>query len=59
MSYSLLKPQIDNAIINPNPVDQNKQFKIQIAVSEIEIILEPTIIYCGTFYCGEDGELSS
>jgi hypothetical protein len=57
MTYTLSKPKVDAATIAPNPVDQNKQFLIQISVSEIEIILEPTVIYCGTFYCGEDGEI--
>lgn len=54
---TLLKPSIDDATITPNPVNQNTAFLIQIVVSEIEITLEPTIIYCGTFYCGEDGEI--
>lgn len=54
---TLLKPSIDSATITPNPVSQNAPFLIAISVSEIEIILEPLIIYCGTFYCGEDGEL--
>jgi len=54
---TLLKPSIDNVAINPNPVNQNAAYLIQISVSEIEIILEPIIIYCGSFYCGEDGEL--
>lgn len=58
MSYTLLKPQIDVVEINPNPVDQNKPYLIQVSVSEIELELEPTIVYCGTFYCGEDGELA-
>lgn len=57
MTYTLLKPQIDNAIIAPNPVDQNSPYLIQVSVSEIEVILEPTIIYCGSFYCGEDGDI--
>ena len=57
MTYTLSKPKVDAATIAHNPVDQNKQFLIQISVSEIEIILEPTVIYCGTFYCGEDGEI--
>lgn len=57
MTYTLLKPQIDNANITPNPVDQNSPYLIAISVSEIEVILEPTIIYCGSFYCGEDGEI--
>lgn len=58
MTYTLLKPQIDTAAITPNPVDQNKPYLIQITVTEIEVILEPAIIYCGAFYCGEEGELS-
>lgn len=58
MTYKLLKPQIDTATLTPNPVEQNKSFLIEVSVSEIEIVLEPTVIYCGTFYCGEDGELS-
>lgn len=58
MSYILLKPHIDNIDINPNPVDQNKPYLIQVSVSEIEVELEPTVIYCGTFYAGEDGELA-
>lgn len=57
MTYTLLKPRIDNATIIPNPVDHNKPYLIEISVSEIEMILEPTIIYCGSFYCGEDGEI--
>lgn len=54
---TLLKPSIDGVTITPNPVNQNTAFLIAISVSEIEIILEPTTVYCGTFYCGEDGEL--
>lgn len=57
MTYTLLKPKIDSVNISPNPVEQNKPYLIQAEISEIEVILEPTIIYCGTFYCGEDGEL--
>lgn len=57
MTYKLLKPCINDAFITPNPVDQNKPYLIQVSISEIEIILEPTIIYCGTFYCGEYGEI--
>lgn len=54
---TLLKPSIDGAAITPNPVNQNAAFLIAVSVSEIEVILEPIIVYCGTFYCGEDGEV--
>ena len=54
---TLLKPQIDTIMITPNPVNQNTPYFIQISVTEIEIILEPIIVYSGTFYCGEDGEI--
>lgn len=57
MMATLLKPSIDNATITPNPVNQNTAFLIAISASEIEIILEPIVIYCGSFYCGEDGEI--
>lgn len=53
----ILKPNIDSVVINPNPVNHNASFLIQVSVSEIEIVLEPTVIYCGTFYCGENGDI--
>jgi hypothetical protein len=53
MSYTLLVPQIDAVSITPNPVNQNAAFLIAITVSEIEQILEPILIYSGTFYAGE------
>lgn len=56
MIYTMLKPKVDSVEIAPNPVNQNAAYKIQVSVSEIEIILEPIIVYSGTFYCGEDGE---
>jgi hypothetical protein len=54
MSYTLLVPQIDSVSISPNPVNANTSYLIAIAVSEIEQILEPIIIYSGTFYSGEE-----
>jgi len=54
---TILKPSIEGVLINPNPVNHNTAFLIQVSVSEIEAILEPTIIYCGIFYCGEDGQI--
>lgn len=54
MSYTLLIPQIDSVSITPNPVNQNTAFLIAVAVSEIEQILEPIIMYSGTFYSGEE-----
>lgn len=53
MSYTLLVPQVDTVAIVPNPVDANTSFFIAISVSEIEQILEPILIYSGTFYAGE------
>lgn len=53
MSYTLLVPKVDTVSIVPNPVIANTSFLIAIAVSEIEQILEPIIIYSGTFYAGE------
>lgn len=53
MSYTLLIPQIDSVTMTPNPVNANTSYLIAIAVSEIEQILEPILIYSGTFYAGE------
>lgn len=53
MSYTLLVPQVDTVTIVPNPVNANTSFFIAISVSEIEQILEPILIYSGTFYAGE------
>lgn len=53
MSYTLVVPQVDTVSIVPNPVNANTSFLIAIAVSEIEQILEPILIYSGTFYAGE------
>lgn len=53
MSYTLLVPQVDNVSIVPNPVNANTSFLIAISVSEVEEILEPILIYSGTFYAGE------
>lgn len=54
MSYTLLVPQINSVSIVPNPVSANTSFLIAITVSEIEQILEPILIYTGTFYSGEE-----
>ena len=54
MSYTLLVPQIDTVTITPNPVNQNTAFLLAISVSETEEILEPILIYSGTFYSGEE-----
>lgn len=54
MSYTLLIPKIDSVSITPNPVNANTSYLIAIAVSEIEQILEPIMIYSGTFYSGEE-----
>lgn len=51
---TILKPSISNITITPNPVNANTSFLIAISVSEIEVALEPTILYCGTFNCGEE-----
>jgi hypothetical protein len=53
MSYTLLVPQVDTVSIVPNPVNANTSCLIAIVVSEIEQILEPMLIYSGTFYAGE------
>lgn len=53
MSYTLLIPQVDAVSIAPNPVNANTSYIIAIVVSEIEQILEPILIYSGTFYAGE------
>jgi hypothetical protein len=58
LSISILKPSIDSVTITPNPVTINTSYLIAISVSEVEVILESILIYCGAFYCGEDGDLS-
>jgi hypothetical protein len=57
LSVSILKPQINSVTITSNPVNANTTFFIAISASEVEVILEPVLIYCGTFICGEDGEI--
>lgn len=54
MSYILLVPQVDTVSITPNPVNANTSYLIAIAVSETEQILEPILIYSGTFSAGEE-----
>lgn len=54
MSHTLLVPKVDSVSISPNPVNANTSYLIAILVSEIEQILEPKIIYSGTFYSGEE-----
>lgn len=54
MSYTLLVPHIDSVSIAPNPVNANTSFFISITVSEIEQLIEPIIIYSGTFYAGQE-----
>lgn len=55
---TILKPSINSITITPNPVNANTSFHIAISVSEVEVTLEPILIYCGTFICGEDGDIS-
>ena len=55
---TILIPNIDSVSITPNPVNANASFLISVSVSEIEIALESILIYPGTFYCGEDGDIS-
>jgi hypothetical protein len=57
LPVSILKPQINSVTITPNPVNANTAFFIAISVSEVEVVLEPILIYSGTFACGEDGEI--
>jgi len=58
LSVSILTPQINSVAITPNPVNANTSFLIAISVSEVEVNLEAIPIYCGTFYCGEDGDIN-
>lgn len=53
--YILLKPQVQTVTISPNPVNANATYSVGVTVIEIEVVLEPIIKYCGTFYCGEEG----
>lgn len=57
MSYTILKPVVNEVSIVPNPVNQNTAFVIAIVVSETEVELEPITLYAGTFYCGEDDDI--
>lgn len=50
----ILKPSIDNVTITPNPVAANTPYLLTVTVTEVEVELEPIIIYCGTFYAGEE-----
>ena len=55
---TVLKPSINSVTITPNPVNANTAFLIAVSVSEVEVTLEPILIYCGTFHCNEDGDLN-
>lgn len=50
----ILKPNIDEVTITPNPVNTNTPYILAVAVSEVEIEIQPIIIYCGTFAVGEE-----
>lgn len=54
MSYILLVPSVYLATISPNPVQANTAYLIAVTVTEIELIIELKIRYCGTFLCGEE-----
>lgn len=54
MTYVITVPEIQSASITPNPVNANSPYVLSVKVVEIEKVLEPTIRYCGTFYCGEE-----
>lgn len=55
MSYILLVPVIQTASIAPNPVTANTGYLLSVMVTEIELVIQPIIRYCGTFRCGEEG----
>lgn len=55
MSYTLLVPAVHTATITPNPVNHNAAYLIAVAVTEIELLIEPIIRYCGMITCGEEG----
>ncbi len=52
-TYTILMPNIEDVIINPNPVVQNASIDIKVEVSEITVQLTPEIKYSGEFYLGE------
>ncbi len=55
MSYVLIVPVIQSAAIAPNPVNANTAYLISVAVTEIELLIEPIVRYCGAIICGEEG----
>ena len=55
MSYILMVPVVQTAAMSPNPVNANTAYLIAVTVTEIELIIEPIIRYCGTIICGEEG----
>lgn len=55
MSYIILVPEVQAVSLAPNPVNANTAYLIAVLVTEIQKVLEPTILYCGTFSCGEEG----
>lgn len=55
MSYTLLVPVIQSASLVPNPVNANTAYLMAVTVTEIELIIEPIVRYCGTIICGEEG----
>lgn len=52
--YIYIVPVITEFSITPNPAIQNQQIEIVAKIEEKTIILEPEMLYSGTFYSGED-----
>ena len=51
--YTITIPQIDSAVLSPNPATINRAVTLAIGVSEITVTLQPEPIYAGEFYAGE------
>lgn len=51
--YAYIMPQVDEAGINPNPVNINQLITISVSVSEELVILEPVWFYSGQIHSGE------
>ena len=51
--YTITIPQIDSAVLSPNPATINRAVTLAIAVSEVTVTLQPEIWYSGELFAGE------
>ena len=53
MSYTVLFPNIDEAVLSPNPVNAGGEILLSVVVTEISKTLEPFVYYSNEIHSGE------